>query len=320
MPSIVSVSCTTEVSDEYMLFYGGSGTAEATSVGSGIIVAQTDATLYIVTNNHVIDGASDVSVIFDNDAEVEAEIKGTDSGNDLAVLAVDIDNIDSDTLSSIKVATLGDSDDLQVGETAIAIGNALGYGQSVTTGIISALNREVTIDNVTNELIQTDAAINPGNSGGALINSSGEVIGINSAKYSDTDVEGMGYAIPINEAVPIINELIEREAVDEDEASYLGISGMDITEETIAMYNVPSGVYIAKVESGSAADDAGMEEGDILTTFDGHKITSMDALQELMQYYASGQEVEVTVSRQNANGEYEDVTLNVTLGSRTQTQ
>ncbi len=308
MPSIVSVTSMYQTS--------GIMSEDYTSVGSGIIVAQTDDTIYIVTNNHVIEDASSITVTFVDDAEVTAEIKGTDSSNDLAVLSVSVSDMESSTLSSITVATLGDSDSVEVGETAIAIGNALGYGQSVTTGVISALNREVTIDGVTNELIQTDAAINPGNSGGALLNSSGEVIGINSAKYSDTDVEGMGYAIPISTAIPIINELIEREAVSSEDSAYLGIAGVDVSSEVAEMYNIPEGVYISQVVSGSAAESAGIEIGDILTSFDGHSISSWDELQELMQYYASGTEVEVVVER-STNDSYEEVTLTVTLGSKT---
>ena len=316
MPSIVSVTSLYSYTESYSFGMEDSSSTYS-SVGSGIIVAQTDETLYIATNNHVVEDADSVSVTFTDDAEVAAEIKGTDSTNDLAVLSVSISDMSSDTLSSVKVATLGDSDELEVGETTIAIGNALGYGQSVTTGIVSALNREVTIDNVTSLLIQTDAAINPGNSGGALLNAAGEVIGINSAKYADTDVEGMGYAIPINTAIPIINELIEKEKVSDDEASYLGIAGVDVTDEVSSYYSMPTGVYISQVMSGSAAEEAGIQAGDILTSFDGKTISTMEELQSLMEYYAGGTTVEVVVQRAN-NGVYEEISLSVTLGYKNQ--
>ncbi len=312
MPSIVSINSTFESEGNY---FGMSG--EYTGAGSGIIVAQTDGTMYIATNNHVVSGATKVTVNFygDEDSEVEAEVKGTDSSNDLAVLSVNISDIPSDTLSNLKVASLGDSDSVQVGQTAIAIGNALGYGQSVTTGVISALDRKVTIDNETYTLIQTDAAINPGNSGGALLNADGQVIAINSAKFSDTEVEGMGYAIPISTAIPIINELISREAVSDDEASYLGIAGIDVSDSVSQVYGMPEGVYISQVLDGSAAETAGIHEKDILTEFDGHSISSMSELQELMQYYAAGTTVDVTVQRAE-NGQYTEKTLSVTLDKK----
>ncbi len=312
MPSIVSINSTFESEGNY---FGTSG--EYSGAGSGIIVAQTDGTMYIATNNHVVSGATKVTINFygDEDNEVEAEVKGTDSSNDLAVLSVNISDIPSDTLSNLKVATLGDSDSVKVGQTAIAIGNALGYGQSVTTGVISALNREITIDNETYTLIQTDAAINPGNSGGALLNADGQVIAINSAKFSDTQVEGMGYAIPISTAVPIINELISREAVSDDEASYLGIAGIDVSDSVSEVYGMPEGVYISQVIEGEAAKAAGVQEGDILTEFDGHAISSMSELQELMQYYAAGTTVDVKVERAE-NGQYTEKTISVTLGKK----
>ncbi len=312
MPSIVSVTSMYQAESSYFF---GEEMGEATSCGSGFIVARTNDMLYIVTNNHVIEDAVSVTVTFNNDTEVPVEVKGTDSSNDLAVLCVSLDDIDSDTLSAIEVADLGESDNLKVGEAAIAIGNALGYGQSVTTGVISALNREVTIDNVTNELLQTDAAINPGNSGGALLNQKGEVIGINSAKYSDTDVEGMGYAIPISTAIPIINELIEREEVSTEDAAYLGVQGMDVSSEVAQMYNLPEGLYVSQVVTGSAADNAGIIEGDIIVSFDGKTIDSMEALVDTMKYYASGTKVEIVVARAD-NGQYKEVTLDVTLGSK----
>ena len=310
MPSIVSVTSIYTATD----MFGQQAQGEA--AGSGIIVAQTDSTLYIVTNNHVVEDASSVSITFVDDSEVEAEIKGTDSTNDLAVLSVSISDISSDTMSQIKVATLGDSEKLEVGEAAIVVGNSMGYGQSVTIGIISALNREVTIDNVTSSLIQTDAAINPGNSGGALLNAAGEDVGISSAKYADTEVEGMCYAIPISTAIPIINQLIERQTVSADKEAYLGITGgMDISSETAQLYNMPEGVYVSQVSSGTAAEEAGIQVKDIITYFDGQAISTMEQLQELMQYYEAGTTVDIVIQRPTQNG-YEEKTLSVTLGSK----
>lgn len=231
----------------------------------------------------MVSGAQSITVQFSDDSTVAAEVKGTDAGSDLAVVAVPISDISADTLSTIKVATLGNSDDLSVGQAAVAIGNALGYGQSVTTGVISALNREVSVENedgstTTNELIQTDAAINPGNSGGALLNAKGEVIGISSVKYSDTSVEGMGYAIPINTASPIIEKLINREQVDESRSAYLGISGVDVSSTVAQTYNMPEGIYLYQVKEGSPAEQAGLQAGDIITSFDGSKVSSTTEL------------------------------------------
>lgn len=319
MPSIVSITSEFEATSQSYGLYGSgiSGTYQA--VGSGIIVGETDSTLYVVTNNHVIEDASQITVTFFDDANVNAEVKGTDPSNDLAVLSVNIADISSETLSAIKVATLGDSDSLSVGETAIAIGNALGYGQSVTTGVISALDRDVTIESVTSSLIQTDAAINPGNSGGALLNAKGELIGINSAKFSNTQVEGMGYAIPISTAIPIINELIEREAVDASEASYLGIGGVDVTTDASAYYGIPSGIYISQVFSGTAAEAGGIKQGDVITGFDGHAVSTMEELQQLMQYYAAGTTVDLTLQRSDGES-YSEITLSVTLGAKSAAQ
>lgn len=321
MPSIVSITSMSQA--EYYNMFGQSQTYEGESAGSGIIVAEDDKNLYIATNNHVVQGSSSLTVCFADNETVSAQVKGTDPSSDLAVVSVSKDSMKEDTLSAIKIATLGDSSKLKVGESAVAIGNALGYGQSVTTGVISALNREVsTTDSsngttVTNELIQTDAAINPGNSGGALLNMNGEVIGINSVKYSDTQVEGMGYAIPISNAQPIIDELITREKVDASKSAYLGISGVDVSSDVAKTYNMPEGVYIAQISEGSAAQQAGLVKGDIITEFDGHKVTSMETLKDRLQYYEAGTEVEVKVQRTN-NGTYEEMTINVTLGSKAQ--
>ena len=320
MPSIVAITNISET--EYQSFWGAMPqTYESTSCGSGIIVSKDDTYLYIATNNHVVEGAKTLTVTFADEASVSAEIKGTDPSTDLAVVKVELNNIESATMDAIKIATLGDSDALRVGEASIAIGNALGYGQSVTTGVISAVNREVSVSDsngstsYTAELIQTDAAINPGNSGGALLNATGEVIGINSVKYSDTAVEGIGYAIPINTAAPIIEELITREKVDEANSAYLGISGVDVTDDATEIYNMPTGVFVVQVMENSAAAQAGILKGDIIIEFDGKKITSMDSLSSTLQYYAAGTTVDVTVLRAS-NGEYQEQTIPVTLGSK----
>lgn len=319
MPSIVAITNMTEA--QYRNFFGQVQNYESESAGSGIIIGQDNDYLYIVTNNHVVAGATSLTVCFVDDQTVTAEVKGTDSNSDLAVVAVKISDISGDTMKNIKVATMGDSDSVKVGESAIAIGNALGYGQSVTTGVISALDREVTLQDestgstTTNALIQTDAAINPGNSGGALLNLQGVVIGINSAKYSDTAVEGMGYAIPIATAKPIIDDLIQRETVDEAESAYLGIAGADITEDVSKTYNMPRGIYVTKVVENSAADEAGIQKGDILTAFDGKKVSSMEGMQEMLRYYKAGEKIKVTVQQAN-NGQYEEKELEVTLGKK----
>ena len=257
---------------------------------------------------------------FIDDHEVLAYVKGTDSSNDLAVITVFLDDIEESTRGQIAIATLGDSDALQVGEPAIAIGNSLGYGQSVTTGVISALNREVVIDDNTSYLIQTDAAINPGNSGGALLNVKGEVIGINSNKIANYVIEGMGYAIPITTAKPVIEELMQHETkrkVSDNERSFLGISGTDVTSDVSATYDMPKGVYVAQVLENSAAESAGILKGDIIVAFEGETITTMSQLQGVLEYYAAGSTVDVTVMRQST-GNYEEKTFSVTLGAKNQ--
>lgn len=319
MPSIVAITNISQA--EYSSFWGGTQTYEVPSAGSGIIVSQNDEYLYVVTNNHVVDGATSLTVTFCDDSTVSAEIRGTDPSTDLAVIQVELASIEDETLGNIKAATLGSSDELKVGEASIAIGNALGYGQSVTTGCISALNREVSVSdsssstNYTAELIQTDAAINPGNSGGALLNAAGEVIGINSVKYADTDVEGIGYAIPISTAIPIIEDLITKEKVDESDSAFLGIAGVDVTQDVASTYNMPTGVYIAQVTPGTAAEQAGIQKGDIITAFDGREVSSMEDLSTRMQYYKAGETVDVTIMRAS-NGEYVEQTLTVTLGKK----
>lgn len=329
MPSVVSITnlSTTQVQvPDYFSGFGG-GTQggniyeqEQESSGSGIIIGKNDSELLIVTNNHVVSDATTLSVGFVDGSVVEAKIKGTDSDTDLAVIAVSLEDIDSNTLNEIKIAELGDSDELKVGQAAIAIGNALGYGQSVTTGVISAVDREVTVDNVTSSLIQTDAAINPGNSGGALLNMQGQVIGINSVKYASTEVEGMGYSIPISTAIPIIEELVTmetRDKVDSADTGYLGIAGVDVSEEAASTYNMPTGVYVAQVVEGSAAETAGIKKGDIITKFDGSSVTSMESLQDALQYYAAGSTVVITVQTAQ-DGEYQEKDITVTLGRKVQ--
>ena len=317
MPSIVSI--TNMFTETYDSFWGQQGEMQNEASGSGIIVGQNDEELLIATNNHVIAEADQLSIQFSDGTTAEAQVKGSEADVDLAVIAVKISDLSEDTLNSIKVATLGDSESLKVGEPAIAIGNALGYGQSVTTGVISALNREVTVDNVTNELIQTDAAINPGNSGGALLNINGEVIGINAVKYSSTGVEGMGYAIPISTAKPIIDELMQKETkskVDAAESAYLGISGVDVTQDVAQMYGMPLGVYVAQVVEGSAAESAGIVKGDIITEFDGQSVSSMNELKGILEYYAAGQTVDIKIQEGSANG-YQEKTITMILGKKT---
>ena len=312
MPSIVSI--TNMSVQEVQSFFGGTQQQESTSVGSGIIIGQTDSELLILTNNHVVEGNEKLTVSFVDNESVEANVKGTDSTKDLAVVAVKISDVKDSTMDEIAVATMGDSSKLEVGEQVVAIGNALGYGQSVTSGIVSATER--TLDGYEGgTLIQTDAAINPGNSGGALLSANGEVIGINSVKYSDTSVEGIGYAIPINTAAPIINDLITKEKVDESDSAYLGIAGVDVTDDVAKTYNMPSGVYVAQVTGGSAAEQAGIQKGDIITEFDGKQIGSMEELSSTMEYYKAGTTVDVKIER-STNGEYQEQTISVTLGKK----
>ena len=313
LPSIVSI--TNMSVQEVQNFFGGISQQESESAGSGIIISQNDSELLVVTNNHVVEGSDTLTVTFNDGNSVEAQIKGTDSARDLAVVAVPLDKISDDTMNAIKVATLGDSDSLKVGEPAIAIGNALGYGQSVTTGIVSATGR--TIDGFDGEYIQTDAAINPGNSGGALLNANGEVIGINSAKINSSAVEGMGFAIPISDASDVIQNLMNKETrskVSDEERGYLGIKGYDVSEEGAQMYNMPTGVYVKEVMSGGGAEKAGLTKGSIITGFEGSSISGMSSLQEQFQYYKAGEEVTLTVQIPDKNGEYTEKDNKVTLG------
>lgn len=323
MPAMVSiVNNFTETAN----VFGQQYTQEEAASGSGIIVGKTDDELLIVSNNHVVESADTLTVTFIDGSEAQAQVKGLDSDMDLAVIAVSLNDLSDDTKNAITVATLGSSDDLKLGEPVIAIGNALGYGQSVTNGIVSALNREITLENgstglengSTGTFIQTNAAINPGNSGGALLNMNGEVIGINSNKIGGTAVEGMGYAIPITSASPIIADLMERQTrtkVAEDEVGYIGISLQEVTSQISQMYNMPEGIYVVSVEEGSAAANAGIMKGDIITKFDGSSISSYSDLQKTLQYYAAGDSATITVQRPQ-NGEYVSIELNLTLGSR----
>lgn len=340
MPSVVAI--TTVSVQEIPSFFGySSHQYKSASTGSGIIVGDNDDELLIATNNHVVDGATTLSVCFIGDdvanAETEtvnagdngdlnvedavsAKIKGTDADNDLAVVAVKKSDIPEDTLNQIKIAQIGSSDDLAVGQQVVATGNALGYGQSVTSGWISALNRTISTDDGTNStgLIQTDAAINPGNSGGALLNMKGELIGINSAKYADSAVEGMGYAIPISKAKPILEELMNRETrekVDSSKKGYLGVSLANLTTEAIEMYNMPTGAFVRSVEDDSPAQEAGICKGDIIVKFDGQKVSDGDDLLDKLQYYKSGEKIEAVIARAT-NGEYEENTIELTLGTR----
>lgn len=340
MPSVVAI--TTVSVQEIPSFFGYSSRQyKSASTGSGIIVGDNDDELLIATNNHVVDGATTLSVCFIGDdvanAETEtvnagdngdlnvedavsAKIKGTDADNDLAVVAVKKSDIPEDTLNQIKIAQIGSSDDLAVGQQVVAIGNALGYGQSVTSGWISALNRTISTDDGMNStgLIQTDAAINPGNSGGALLNMKGELIGINSAKYADSAVEGMGYAIPISKAKPILEELMNRETrekVDSNKKGYLGVSLANLTTEAIEMYNMPTGAFVRNVENDSPAQEAGICKGDIIVKFDGQKVSDGDDLLDKLQYYKSGEKIEAVIARAT-NGEYEENTVELTLGTR----
>ena len=313
MPSIVSITnmSVQQVQD----FFGGVSQQQSESAGTGIIISQNDSELLVVTNNHVVAGSDTLTVTFDDGTSVEANIKGTNSEYDIAVVAVPLDSISDDTMKKISVATLGDSTQLKVGEPAIAIGNALGYGQSVTTGIVSATGR--TIDGFDGEYIQTDAAINPGNSGGALLNANGEVIGINSAKINSSAVEGMGFAIPISDASDVIQNLMNKETrskVSDEERGYLGIKGYDVSEEGAQMYNMPTGVYVKEVMSGGGAEKAGLTKGSIITGFEGSSISGMSSLQEQLQYYKAGEEVTLTVQIPDKNGEYTEKDIKVTLG------
>ena len=346
MPSIVAI---TGISIQEIPNYFGFGVQAQTvpSSGSGIIVGQNDEELLIATNNHVVADTESITVCFTNqdgtaastgennledtaatdenstDLEagtaVEAQIKGTDADNDLAVIAVKIADIPADVLSQIKVATIGSSDDMIIGEQVVAIGNALGYGQSVTSGYVSALNKRVSSDNIDSTFIQTDAAINPGNSGGALLNMKGELVGINSSKIASNEVEGMGFAIPISRAEPILDNLMSKKTrskvEDENKAAYLGITCKNVTAEASQMYNMPTGVFVDSVVEDGPAEEAGIQAGDIIRKIDGTSISTNEGLIEQLQYYEAGEEIDFVVSRANG-GEYKEETITVELGAK----
>lgn len=315
MPSVVSI---TNLSvQQVQSFFGGIQEQKSKNVGSGIIISQNDSELLIITNNHVVEGNETLTVSFVDGESVEAQVKGTDAAKDLAVIAVQTKKIKDTTMDQIKVASLGNSDQLQVGESVIAIGNALGYGQSVTSGIVSATGRE--LDGIDEKLIQTDAAINPGNSGGALLNANGEVIGINTAKVATDTVEGMGYAIPISSVSDIIENLMNQETktkVSEAEQGQLGIQGVDVTADSSEMYNMPTGVYVSEVIAGGGAKKAGITKGSVITGINGTSIDGMQALKEQLQYYRAGETVKITVATPEKNGEYAKRDVEVTLGKK----
>lgn len=317
MPSLVAINDTMTV--EQNNFFGMPQTYQAQSSGSGIIVGQNDTELLIATNNHVVSGATDMKVTFTDSTQVAAAVKGTDSATDLAIIAVKLSDIPSDTMSKIKVATLGNSDNVKVGQQVIAIGNSLGYGQSLTVGYISALDREITDENgIQHTYIQTDAAINPGNSGGALLDLNGNVIGINAAKNASTEVEGMGFAIPISKAQEILNNLMTkktREAVDESAQGYLGIQGTNIDANASKEYGMPVGIYVYKIVEGGAAANSDLKEKDIITKFDGQSVTNMEELKQMLTYYEGGSTVSLTV-QSLVNGSYVEHEVQITLGTK----
>lgn len=311
MPSVVSITSTIQSSNYY-----GFGTQESEGAGSGFIVAKTKDNLMIATNNHVVSDATSLTVGFADDTTAKATVVGTDSSADLAVISVKIKDIKDSTASKIKVATLGSSDDLKVGEEVVAIGNALGYGQSVTTGVVSAKNREVSLTDGTMNFLQTDAAINPGNSGGVLINMDGQVVGINNAKLEDTSVEGMGYAIPITTAKTILTDLMNASSVSTKDAAFLGVVGRDINESYSSALGIPSGIYVSQVVSGSPAEKAGISAGDVITKFEGNNVSTMSGLKEKLALKKANTKVKITFKRANQSGTYEEKTVTVTLGKK----
>lgn len=318
MPSMVSIDNTVLYTTQNWFY--GSQTYEMPSSGSGIIVGKNDTELLIVTNNHVIQDSKEIKATFIDGTSVDAAVKGTDSQVDLAVIAVSLDQIPEDTKSKIKPAVLGDSGELKMGQGVIAIGNALGYGQTTTVGYISAVDRKIQVDEsgAVKNVIQTDAAINPGNSGGALVNMKGEVIGINEAKTSATSVEGVGYAIPVSEVQDIIQGLMNQKtriAVDEDKQGYLGIQGTDVDERDATLYGMPTGAFVYKVVEGGAASQSDLQEKDIITKIDNQTIRSMEELKKMLTYYESGTTATMTVMRLE-NGQYVEKQVEIVLGSK----
>ena len=319
LPSMVAITNTTV--EEYRDYFGGTQTYENVSAGSGIIIGGTETELLIATNNHVIVNSTDITVTFIDDSVCPGTIKGQASDEDLAIISVNLSDISAETREQIAIVALGDSDDLMVGETVVAIGNALGYGQSVSKGVVSAMNRDVTVDGVTHTLIQTDASINPGNSGGALLNLRGELIGINEVKYVNTEVEGIGYAIPINVAEPILTNLgsrVQREKVSGEDRAYIGIKCVGVNSEYV-QYGYPAGVYVSEVTPGGPADQAGLRTGDIITAIDGVPVSTTDQLLDNLEYYVAGETIDFSVSRQGETpGTFETTKIPITLGRRSE--
>ena len=314
MPSVVSI--TNMSVQQVQNFFGGVQEQKSESVGSGIIIGQNDTELLIVTNNHVVAGNDTLTVSFIDEESVEANVKGTNAAKDLAVVAVKLSDIKDSTMDAIAVATLGDSTQIQVGEPAIAIGNALGYGQSVTNGIVSAKDREIEMEGFDSKLIQTNAAINPGNSGGALLNSRGEVIGINTVKVNDSAVEGMGYAIPISDVTDIITNLMNKETrtqVPETRRGYIGIEGTNVDSQSSEQFGMPEGVYVSRVMKGGGAAEAGITKGCVITGIEGSGVNNMESLQEQLSYYRIGEKVTLTVQFPQGQGEYKEKDVEVTL-------
>ena len=325
MPSIVAITNLQEVQDDddYYGYYSRRGSKQQASAGSGIIIKQNDTYIYIVTNNHVVADSKSLKIKFCDKAVVKAEIQGQDESNDLAVVRVKISDIKKSTYKKIKLAKLGDSKKLSVGEPTIAIGNALGYGQSVTTGVVSALGRSVQGKSEDGDkasasnLIQTDAAINPGNSGGALLNSKGEVIGINSAKTAGQAIEGVGFAIPMEDVKPIVEDLISKEKIDESERGYLGINGNNVTEDYSAMLDIPKGVYVTEVQPGSAAEAAGIQKDDVIVGVNGSSVSTIQELQQKLSNCKVGDKVKIKIARDDGTG-YKETEVEVTLGAKNQ--
>lgn len=323
MPSVVSITSTEIIesagNDFWSYFYGGNGSGqqyETQGAGSGIIVGESDTELLIVTNQHVVADADSLSVQFADGKSVEASVRGENEKQDIAVISIPLEDIEKETINAIKIATLGDSDKVEVGEGAIAIGNALGYGQSVTTGVISALDRTITVDNNERKVLQTDAAINPGNSGGALLNMQGEVIGINCAKSVQDYSEGVGYTIPISLVKDLIDDMMTKEVKDkvsDEEKGYLNIYGKDVTQDLSEMYDIPEGVYIMEVIKDGAAEKAGLSKYDVITEIEGDSVSSMAELQEALQYYKKGEKVKLTVETLKDN-EYTERQIEIELG------
>lgn len=316
LPSIVAINVTAQTTNQTIF---GAQTSQSSGSASGIIIAEKNDKMYIATNNHVVEGATSVKIQFNDKSTADATVKGTDSSSDLAVVEVDMNKLSAATKKNIKMATIGDSAATKVGERAIAIGNALGYGTSVTVGYVSAKDREISgEDSPSVKLIQTDAAINPGNSGGALVNSKGEVIAVNSAKFASEEVEGMGFAIPMKTAEPILEELMNQKTVQQSEQAYLGISGQDVTSEYATAYGMPEGIYVAEVSQGSPAEQAGLKKGYIITALNGKETKTMEQLQEKLQQCKAGEQGSITV-KVSDNGGYREKKLSVTFGKKPST-